>query len=132
MIYMIIALGNSLRLPRFAPRRWRFSLAALLASMTVVALIFGWFAWQVNTVRARRELADEITARGGSVYTFAELQSSDASGEISPSALRRRLGDRSVGQIYLPPPHFSDRDFRAIKRSFPEAYIYPPTPVVSK
>jgi hypothetical protein len=129
---MIIALGDFPRLPRLAPCRWRFSLAALLAGMTAMALVCGWFAWQVNIVRARRELADEITARGGSVYTIAELRTAADTAPSSRSALRRWLGDQSVGQIYLPPPHFSESDFRAIKRKFPEAYIYPPTPVASK
>jgi hypothetical protein len=129
---MIITLGNFPILPRLAPRRWRFSLTALLASMTVVAIVCGWFAWQVNTVRARRELADEITARGGSVYTFAELQSSGDAQSDSLPAFRRWLGDHPVGQIYLPPPNFSERDFQAIKRQFPEAHVWPPKPVVSK
>ncbi|HVU89433.1 MAG TPA: hypothetical protein VHD36_19045 [Pirellulales bacterium] len=112
-------------------RRLRFSLGTLLAAIAGVALLVGWFAWQVNTVRSRRELAEEITARGGSVYTLAELQSPNDDGRSLP-AFRRWLGDRPVGQIYLPPPNFSERDFRAIKRSFPEAYVWPPTPVVSK
>jgi hypothetical protein len=113
--------------------RWRkpqFGLGALLVGTALVALIAASFVWQMHLVRTRNALADDITARGGSVYAAAELVSDGAAGG-RVSSFRQWLGDRAVGTIYLPPPNFSQDDFRTVKKNFPEAHIWPPTPVAS-
>ncbi len=113
--------------------RWRrpqFGLLSLLVGTTVAGVMVASFSWEVNAVKSRRELADEITARGGSVYSAAELDTPRDDDPIT--TFRRWLGDMRVGTIYLPPPNFSERDFRAIQRSFPEAHIWPATPVAHK
>ena len=114
-------------MPRW--RRPQFGLRSLLIGVTLLGLGVASFAWQVNAVKSRRELADEITARGGSVYSASELQTPQ-DGDPIPS-FRRWLGDGAVGTIYLPSPNFSERDFRD-PRSFPEAHIWPATPVANK
>ena len=93
--------------------------------MTLVGVMVASFSGEVNAVKSHRELADEITARGGSVYSAAELESPQEKPalDVSPVARRQR-----VGTIYLPPPNFSERDSERSRRSFPKPTSGRPRP----
>ncbi len=105
-------------------RRWQFGLGTLFLVFTLVAIGAAWCGWQLGLVHERQKLSAYIVAHGGSVYSGLELWGE--AGTRPVSWFRRWLGDEAVGQIYLPPPEFTEGDFARVKHAFPEANVFPP------
>jgi hypothetical protein len=109
---------------------FRFSLRAMFEAVTVFGL---WLGWQVSIVRQRKQLLInwELNPRGvGAVVFHAGDRPLSSDNAIEVSWIRRLLGDRTVGSIFL--LGASDEDEEQAKKAFPESevVINPSTPPI--
>jgi hypothetical protein len=116
-------------MPAMKLPRLRFSLRTLLIGVTLVAVICGYVGQQIEIVRNRSALLDQIVNRGswyvaGDGFTsakekhpWAELNQSKRAFP-TVSWFRRLLGDKAIERIGTP---LSDPSIAEIRAAFPEA-----------
>jgi hypothetical protein len=106
-------------------RRWfQFSLRTLMIGVTLLALIpCGYVGWQAKIVRGRNDMREQLERRGAIFLQDGVPGLSHP--ELSPSWLRRLLGDEDIPYIWIPPRERLDVevDLEEVRRVFPEAFV---------
>jgi hypothetical protein len=109
------------------PTWFRFGLRTLLLVITILCC---YLAWEVNAVRQRRLVLDEVRLNPAFQITTAQAYGQQGVGGkpaqlASVSFLRRLLGDEAVQEIgyYRLRTGFSDSELARVTRAFPEANV---------
>jgi len=98
-------------LPR---RRWSYSLRTLFVAMNAMAVIFGWLASELNSVRYRKLVYQEIAQSFGN-GVLAEPH--------PVFSIRRMMGNLRFSEIALIPDS-TDAELCRAQAAFPEADVY--------
>src|SRR4051794_2209970 len=99
-------------MPVISLPRVQFRVRTLLAIVALLAVPFAWLGWQAAIVRDREETLHRIEVSGARIfygedafyirggYNFESHR--EHSESLTPSWLRRMLGDRAVSEIEFP------------------------------
>jgi hypothetical protein len=113
--------------PKRNRRRLQFRLRTLLIGVTLLAVPCAFVGWQAKIVRDRNEMREELESRGA--IFLSDAVPGQGHPELSPSWLRRLLGDEDVPYIWTPPHERLDLegverfDLDEVRRVFPEAFV---------
>jgi len=105
-------------------RRWfQFSLRSLLIFVTLLAVPMAHIGWQAEIARGRNDMREQLEGRGAIFLSDGVPGLSHP--ELSPSWLRRLLGDEDVPYIWIPPRERLDLEvhLEEVRRVFPEAFV---------
>jgi hypothetical protein len=108
-------------------RRWfRFGLRTLFVLVTIVGLFAGWFAYQLNLGRQRRQFLNSNREALLAENLWHQETETHLASQLKPkpiSWIRRVLGDPGTGFIMLPTKHDQHQVDQA-NALFPEARVF--------
>jgi hypothetical protein len=104
-----------------ARSRFRFSLRALFAMLTVISISFAWLVSERSFVQYRKSWAENLIGKTRAETAVIHLSYCREFTNSRIPLVRRLLGDWQFDLIVLSRP--TDQEFRSVSALFPEAEI---------
>lgn len=104
-----------------ARRRFRFSLRALFAMLTIISISFAWLVSERSFVQERKSWAKNLIGKSRSETAVIRVSYCRESTNSRIPLVRRLFDDWQFDLIVLSRP--TDQEFRSVSALFPEADI---------